>query len=141
MECLISFFVSSLSVISPKPNFFYLFPLPSSLVDSIALSVFAKELLLFYLQNKDIVETENWYFDLLLVPIAICVVSTIWPKVIGIKFPQTRSHYGVGSLGNMARTNGVLVPHEHDNSRLSSALKEPRELHTEVKRWCRGPPC
>lgn len=38
---------------------------------------FAEEFLLFYLQRKDPTGIENRYYDLLLVPIAVCVFSTL----------------------------------------------------------------
>lgn len=49
----------------------------SSLLDLILLFAFAEEFLLYYLQRKDTSGIENRYFDLMLVPITICVVSTI----------------------------------------------------------------
>ncbi|EXC35734.1 hypothetical protein L484_000467 [Morus notabilis] len=60
------------------------FSLPSSLLDSILLFAFIEEFLLYYLQRKDQSGIENQYFDLLLVPIAVCVISTI----LDLKSPQ-----------------------------------------------------
>lgn len=51
--------------------------LPSSLVGLVAFFAFVQEFLLFYLQRKDSSGIENRYYDLLLVPIAICVFSTL----------------------------------------------------------------
>ena len=49
---------------------------PSSILDLVLLFAFVEEFLLYYLQRKDTSGIENRYFDLLLVPISICVVST-----------------------------------------------------------------
>lgn len=38
---------------------------------------FGEEFLLFYLQRKDPTGVENRYYDLLLVPIAVCVIATV----------------------------------------------------------------
>ncbi|GLU11204.1 hypothetical protein SLE2022_279640 [Rubroshorea leprosula] len=53
------------------------FSLHSSILDMVLLFAFVEEFLLFYLQRKDPSGIENRYFDLLLVPILICVVSTV----------------------------------------------------------------
>lgn len=50
--------------------------MPQSILDLVLLFAFVEEFLLFYLQRKDPSGIENRYFDLLLVPILICVVST-----------------------------------------------------------------
>ncbi|XVF16490.1 hypothetical protein REPUB_Repub10bG0035700 [Reevesia pubescens] len=50
---------------------------PDSVLDLVLLLAFIEEFLLYYLQRKDTSGIENRYFDLLCVPIAICVVSTI----------------------------------------------------------------
>ncbi|CAI0439343.1 unnamed protein product [Linum tenue] len=50
---------------------------PSKLLNLIALFGFVEEFLLYYLQKKDKTGIENRYFDLLLVPIAICIFSTL----------------------------------------------------------------
>lgn len=52
-------------------------PLPSSFLSLISFFAFAEEFLLFYLQRKDTVGIENRYFDMMLVPITICLFSTI----------------------------------------------------------------
>ncbi|XP_022970933.1 uncharacterized protein LOC111469750 [Cucurbita maxima] len=52
--------------------------LPSTILSLIALFAFVEEFLLFYLQRKDTSGIENRYFDLLLVPITICVFATIF---------------------------------------------------------------
>lgn len=55
-----------------------LFPfLPSPLLNLVLLFGFAEEFLLFYLQRKDPTGVENRYYDLLLVPIAVCVIATV----------------------------------------------------------------
>lgn len=51
--------------------------LPSSILNLLCLFGFVEEFVLFYLQRKDPSGIENHYFDLLLVPIGICVVSTV----------------------------------------------------------------
>ncbi|XP_002516040.2 uncharacterized protein LOC8274492 [Ricinus communis] len=50
---------------------------PSSILNLVLLFAFVEEFLLYYLQRKDTSGIENRYFDLLLVPISICVLSTI----------------------------------------------------------------
>ncbi|QCD96932.1 uncharacterized protein LOC114195949 [Vigna unguiculata] len=54
-----------------------LFSLPSPLHGLVGLFAFAQEFLLFYLQRKDPSGVENRYYDLLLVPIAICLLCTL----------------------------------------------------------------
>ncbi|XP_022932217.1 uncharacterized protein LOC111438580 [Cucurbita moschata] len=71
--------------------------LPSTILSLIALFAFVEEFLLFYLQRKDTSGIENRYFDLLLVPITICVFATIFelnsPKLISPKIVR-----GVGLI-------------------------------------------
>ncbi|KAL4367432.1 hypothetical protein GQ457_05G018170 [Hibiscus cannabinus] len=50
---------------------------PDSVLELILLLAFVEEFLFYYLQRKDTSGIENRYFDLLCVPIAICVVSTM----------------------------------------------------------------
>ncbi|XP_022741574.1 uncharacterized protein LOC111293103 [Durio zibethinus] len=50
---------------------------PDSILELVLLLAFFEEFLLYYLQRKDKSGIENRYFDLLCVPIAICVVSTM----------------------------------------------------------------
>ncbi|KAK7377559.1 hypothetical protein VNO80_02985 [Phaseolus coccineus] len=54
-----------------------LFSLPSPLLGLVGFFAFAQEFLLFYLQRKDPTGVENRYYDLLLLPIAICVLCTL----------------------------------------------------------------
>ncbi|XP_057429642.1 uncharacterized protein LOC130722807 [Lotus japonicus] len=54
-----------------------LVPLPSRLLGMVVAFGFAEEFLLFYLQRKDPSGVENRYYDLLLVPIGVCVFSTV----------------------------------------------------------------
>lgn len=78
-------------------NFSNSFPLPSSLLSLIGLFAFVEEFLLFYLQRKDASGIENRYFDLLLVPITVCVFSTI----LDLKSPKSnfpRLARGVGLI-------------------------------------------
>ncbi|KAM7280077.1 hypothetical protein ACFE04_007211 [Oxalis oulophora] len=69
------FFYSILSLIS----FHYLksFTLSPLILEFVLLFAFILEFLLYYLQKKDTTGIENRYFDLLLVPITICVFTTI----------------------------------------------------------------
>ncbi|KAE8723172.1 zinc finger AN1 domain-containing stress-associated protein 12-like [Hibiscus syriacus] len=50
---------------------------PDSIIELVLLLAFVEEFLFYYLQRKDTSGIENRYFDLLCVPIAICVVSTM----------------------------------------------------------------
>ncbi|XP_010497353.2 PREDICTED: uncharacterized protein LOC104774449 [Camelina sativa] len=52
--------------------------LPSSITTLLLLFGFVEEFLMFYLQKKDVSGIENRYYDLMLVPIAICVFSTVF---------------------------------------------------------------
>ncbi|KAJ4892626.1 hypothetical protein Rs2_19420 [Raphanus sativus] len=52
--------------------------LPSSITTLLLLFGFIEEFLMFYLQKKDTSGIENRYYDLMLVPIAICVFSTLF---------------------------------------------------------------
>ncbi|KAK3227518.1 hypothetical protein Dsin_007380 [Dipteronia sinensis] len=65
------------SVLGLLMSFNKLISLPSLVLDLIVLFGFVEEFLIFYLQRKDTSGIENRYFDLLLVPILICVVGTI----------------------------------------------------------------
>ncbi|XP_058761735.1 uncharacterized protein LOC131635143 [Vicia villosa] len=68
--------ISSLFLIHSLLSLFLPF-LPSPLLNLIIAFGFAEEFLLFYLQRKDPTGIENRYYDLLLVPIAVCVFSTL----------------------------------------------------------------
>ncbi|XP_042500227.1 uncharacterized protein LOC122078340 [Macadamia integrifolia] len=50
---------------------------PSSLISLIALFAFGQEFLFFYLQRKDPDGIENRYFNLVLLPIGVCFLSTL----------------------------------------------------------------
>lgn len=65
------------SILGLLKNFTSLLPLSCSLLNLIACFGFVEEFMLFYLQRKDTSGIENRYFDLLLVPIFICVFSTL----------------------------------------------------------------
>ncbi|XP_020208007.1 uncharacterized protein LOC109792962 [Cajanus cajan] len=54
-----------------------LLPLPSPLLSLVASFAFALEFLLFYLQRKDPTGVENRYYDLFLLPIALCLFCTL----------------------------------------------------------------
>lgn len=79
-------------------NFTNRFFLPSSIVGLIGLFAFVEEFLLFYLQKKDTDGVENRYFDLLLVPISICVFST----VLELKSPKS-------NVPKLARGVGLIL--------------------------------
>jgi len=66
------------SVLGLLVNYTDSFSLPSPLLGLVGVFAFVEEFLLFYLQRKDPSGIENRYYDLLLVPIAICVFSTIY---------------------------------------------------------------
>uniref|UniRef100_A0A2P2NZF9 Transmembrane protein n=1 Tax=Rhizophora mucronata TaxID=61149 RepID=A0A2P2NZF9_RHIMU len=74
------------------------FPLP--LLNLILLFGFVEEFLLFYLQRKDKNGVENRYFDLMLVPISICMVST----VLELKSPLKVNEYA-----RLARGVGLIL--------------------------------
>nr|GLL26639.1 uncharacterized protein LOC109158093 [Ipomoea trifida] len=65
--------------------------LPCPIPNLISLFAFAEEFLLFYLQRKDPSGVENRYYDLFLVPIAVCAFCTI----LELKNPQS-NHYRLG---------------------------------------------
>ncbi|CAK9162846.1 unnamed protein product [Ilex paraguariensis] len=65
------------SVLGLLTNMKTSFQLPSSILNLLCLFAFSEEFVLFYFQRKDPSGIENRYFDLLLVPIAVCVFSTI----------------------------------------------------------------
>ncbi|KAJ4961026.1 hypothetical protein NE237_020936 [Protea cynaroides] len=58
-------------------NFTDSISLPSSLISLIALFSFGQEFLFFYLQKKDPSGIENRYFNLVLLPIGVCFLSTL----------------------------------------------------------------
>ncbi|KAB5556865.1 hypothetical protein DKX38_007774 [Salix brachista] len=80
-------------------NFSSFVRFPSSILNLIVLFAFVEEFLLFYMQRKDPSGIENRYFDLMLVPILICVVST----TLELKSPWKSNDYprlarGVGLI-------------------------------------------
>ncbi|KAK4282471.1 hypothetical protein QN277_013845 [Acacia crassicarpa] len=72
---LIFLLYSVLGLMVHASNSFYL---PSSFLGLVGAFAFVEEFLLFYLQRKDPSGIENRYYDLLLVPIAVCVLSTVF---------------------------------------------------------------
>ncbi|XP_010272232.1 PREDICTED: uncharacterized protein LOC104608067 [Nelumbo nucifera] len=78
-------------------SFTDLIPLPSSFLGLIVLFAFGQEFLLFYLQSKDPSGIENRYFDLLLVPIAVCIFSTVL-ELVSSKSNFPRLSRGVGLI-------------------------------------------
>ncbi|KAJ9190185.1 hypothetical protein P3X46_001413 [Hevea brasiliensis] len=88
------------SILGLASNFSSSVRFPSSLLDLILLFAFVEEFLLYYLQRKDTSGIENRYFDLLLVPIAICVFSTI----LELKSSSKSNNYA-----RMARGVGLIL--------------------------------
>ncbi|XP_072953393.1 uncharacterized protein [Typha angustifolia] len=66
--------LSGILSLPPSP----LLPFPSSLLDLLLTFAFGQEFLIFYLRRKDVDGIENRYFDLLLVPILLCIFSTMY---------------------------------------------------------------
>ncbi|RVW46443.1 hypothetical protein CK203_067204 [Vitis vinifera] len=77
-------------------------PLPSSFLSLICLFAFAEEFLLFYLQRKDTVGIENRYFDMMLVPITICLFST----VLELKSPKSNLPRLARGIGLYEKSRG-----------------------------------
>ncbi|CAK7339570.1 unnamed protein product [Dovyalis caffra] len=90
------------SVLGLISNFSSFVHFPSSILNLIVLFAFVEEFLLFYMQRKDTSGTgiENRYFDLMLVPILICVVSTI----LELKSPEKSNEYP-----RLARGIGLIL--------------------------------
>ncbi|KAI3665921.1 hypothetical protein L6452_44556 [Arctium lappa] len=65
------------SVLGISTNLRISFRFPSLILNTLCLFGFIEEFFLFYIQKKDPDGIENRYYDLLLVPICICIVSTI----------------------------------------------------------------
>ncbi|KAJ0237304.1 Uncharacterized protein HA466_0251840 [Hirschfeldia incana] len=75
--------------------------LPSSITTLLLLFGFIEEFLMFYLQKKDTSGIENRYYDLMLVPIAICVFSTLF---------ELRSDYSnTHRFGKLGRGIGLIL--------------------------------
>ncbi|KAJ4972989.1 hypothetical protein NE237_006163 [Protea cynaroides] len=106
--------------------------LPSSLLSLIALFAFGQEFLFFYLQKKDPSGIENRYFDLVLIPIGICFLSTIYelarPKSV---LPSLARGVGLVLQGTWFFQMGlsfftVLIVHGctlHERSRANYTVK------------------
>lgn len=65
------------SVLGILTNLRNSFQFPSSILNILCLFGFVEEFFLFYIRKKDPDGIENRYYDLLLVPICICIVSTL----------------------------------------------------------------
>lgn len=65
---------SGLGILSNTKESFRFSP---KLLNVICVFAFVEEFLLFYTQNKDPDGVENRYYDLILVPVAVCLLSTI----------------------------------------------------------------
>lgn len=73
------------------------FRLPSPILNLLCLFAFAEEFLLFYLQRKDPSGVENRYYNLLLVPIAICAFCSFL-ELKSPKLNYTRLGRGIGLI-------------------------------------------
>ncbi|KAD3641076.1 hypothetical protein R6Q59_003694 [Mikania micrantha] len=65
------------SVLGGFTNLENSFQIPSPILNTLCLFGFVEEFFLFYIQKKDPDGIENRYYDLLLVPICVCIVSTV----------------------------------------------------------------
>ncbi|KAL0744584.1 hypothetical protein Bca4012_086097 [Brassica carinata] len=74
--------------------------LPSSITTLLLLFGFVEEFLMFYLQKKDTSGIENRYYDLMLVPIAICVFSTLF---------ELRSDSNTHRFAKLGRGIGLIL--------------------------------
>ncbi|KAL8528263.1 hypothetical protein ACS0TY_005898 [Phlomoides rotata] len=73
----IAFLFLLYSVLGILTNIKESFPFSPKLLNVICVFAFGEEFLLFYTQNKDPSGIENRYYDLILVPVAVCLFSTI----------------------------------------------------------------
>lgn len=84
------------SVLGILVNISSSFALSSLLLGLVGVFAFVEEFLLFYLQRKDPTGIENRYYDLLLVPIAVCVFATIYElKSPKSSFPKLTRGFGL----------------------------------------------
>ncbi|VVA96082.1 unnamed protein product [Arabis nemorensis] len=74
--------------------------LPSSITSLVLLFGFIEEFFMFYLQKKDTSGIENRYYDLMLVPIAICVFSTVF---------ELRSDANTQRFAKLGRGIGLIL--------------------------------
>ncbi|XP_065866650.1 uncharacterized protein [Euphorbia lathyris] len=88
------------SILGLAPNFFSTVRFPPSILDLILLFAFAEEFLLYYQQRKDTSGIENRYFDLMLVPLSICVISTIL---------ELKTSFKLHNYARMARGVGLIL--------------------------------
>ncbi|MQL94114.1 hypothetical protein Taro_026768, partial [Colocasia esculenta] len=97
-------------------------PLPPSLLDLLCLFAFAAEFLLFALQRKDVTGVENRYYDLLLVPVAVCAAGTaLCATRPGAPFPRLARGIGLSLQGTWFLQMGF--------SFFSSAISHGCDLH------------
>ncbi|KAJ0433041.1 hypothetical protein HanIR_Chr17g0865881 [Helianthus annuus] len=66
-----------LSILGAVTNLKNSVNIPSHVINLLCLFGFVEEFFLFYIQKKDPDGIENRYYDLLLVPICVCIVSTL----------------------------------------------------------------
>ncbi|WCJ40758.1 hypothetical protein M5689_021665 [Euphorbia peplus] len=88
------------SVLGLAPKLFPSVRFPPSMLELILLFGFSEEFLLYYQQRKDGSGIENRYFDMMLVPILICVVSTVF---------ELRNSIKVNTFPRMARGVGLIL--------------------------------
>ncbi|KAI3713196.1 hypothetical protein L1987_71769 [Smallanthus sonchifolius] len=86
------FLFSVLGVLTSLRNSFQI---PSPILNTLCLFGFVEEFFLFYIQKKDSDGIENRYYDLLLVPIFVCIVSTIL-ELKTLKSNYSRLGRGIG---------------------------------------------
>ncbi|XP_071694662.1 uncharacterized protein [Rutidosis leptorrhynchoides] len=73
------------------------FQIPSQILNVLCLFGFVEEFFLFYIQKKDSDGIENRYYDLLLVPITVCIVSTLLElRTSNLGYSYSRLGRGVG---------------------------------------------
>ncbi|KAI3813178.1 hypothetical protein L1987_17895 [Smallanthus sonchifolius] len=83
------------SVLGVLTNLRNSFQIPSPILNTLCLFGFVEEFFLFYIQKKDPDGIENRYYDLLLVPICVCIVSTIL-ELKTLKSNYSRLGRGIG---------------------------------------------
>lgn len=83
------------SVLGLLTNLGNWFQIPSPILNTLCLFGFVEEFLLFYIRRKDLDGIENRYYDLLLVPICVCIVSTLL-ELNATKWKYARLGRGIG---------------------------------------------
>ncbi|PPD93753.1 hypothetical protein GOBAR_DD09303 [Gossypium barbadense] len=102
---------SALGILNNKKGSYFW---PDPVLELLLLLAFVEEFLLYYLQRNDTSGIENRYFDLLCVPIAICVVSTM------LELRSNRSIYSKSVRGIGLILHGTCL---HEKSRGNYTIK------------------